>query len=383
MRYYLQNMSKNKARASTLDLKWVSTLGLVDQRRKAVQKGNNVERNRLGHMIHRQLKTDKEEWLMRKCDIMETASNRGDARTLFRTIDELSDQNQSRSTTPLIKDKTGFVIRQKEAQLRRWAEHFDELLNRPDPVEEDSDLDVTCQNTCMPDCSINTAPPTEDEIRRAIKNLKTGKAAGPDKVVAEALQAGGDVLIKPLLKLLEVIWRKEEVPQAWKDGIVIPIHKKGEKSDCSNYRGITLLSVAGKILTTIIQWRILQNLEETTDEQQAGFRPGRGCADQIFSLRRIQERRLKHGKPLAIVFVDFSAAFDSIHRPSLWKALKINGIPEKIVNILQNIYFNANSRIRVKGELSPGFSVNTGVRQGCVISPKLFVLLFPRNYYTL
>ena len=141
---------------------------------------------------------------------------------------------------------------------------------------------------------------------------------------------------------------------------------------CSNYRGITLLSIAGKVLTTIIQQRILSTIEHVTDEQQAGFKPGRGCVDQIFNLKQVQERRVKYEKDYVTVFVDFSAAFDSVHRKSLWNALLSNGLPGKIVNILRSLYDNANSHVRSEGCLSNPFKITTGVRQGCVISPKLF-----------
>ena len=152
----------------------------------------------------------------------------------------------------------------------------------------------------------------------------------------------------------------------------MPIHKKGAKTACENYRGISLLVIAGKILTAVIRARLSDHYEANAREAQAGFRRGRGCTDQVFALRQICERRIRNNRRFFALFVDFRAAFDSIHRESHWKCLLISGVPRKIVNLLATLYEGNSNRVRAYGELSRPFEVTTGVRQGCIISPCLF-----------
>lgn len=102
------------------------------------------------------------------------------------------------------------------------------------------------------------------------------------------------------------------------------------------------------------------------------LRPGRGCSDQIFSVRQVLEERIRCGKKTIAVFIDFRSAFDSVHRESMWKALKAIGVPPKLVNVIAAFYDITPCRVKVHGERSHSFLIQTGVRQGCVLSPLLF-----------
>ena len=108
---------------------------------------------------------------------------------------------------------------------------------------------------------------------------------------------------------------------------------------------------------------------------QAGFRTGRSCVDQCFALRQLIEKSLEMQLAVKINFIDFKAAFDSVHRDSLWKVLRAYGIPEKIVNIMKNTYEGSECCVKVDGEVTGWFPVTAGVRQGCIWSPLLFGVL--------
>ena len=172
--------------------------------------------------------------------------------------------------------------------------------------------------------------------------MKNGKVAGPDGIPAEALKADVNTSVEMLHSLFEEIWEKEEIPAEWKEGYLIKIPKKGDLSCCDNYRGITLLSVPGKILNRII-------LERTLREQQAGFRQDN--------------------------FVDYEKAFDSVDRETLWKVLRHYGVPNKLVNMIKNSCEGMSCRVIHEGQLIKNFEVRTGVRQGCLLSPFLFILV--------
>ena len=135
-------------------------------------------------------------------------------------------------------------------------------------------------------------------------------------------------------------------PDEWGKGIILPLPKKGDLSFCNNNRGITLLDIAGKVFSTILLMRVKEEVDIRMRENQAGFRKGRSCSDQIFSLNQVIEKCLDQQLPCLINFIDFKAAFDSVHRPSLWEILKIYGIPSKIFNLVKNSYRETTCAVR-------------------------------------
>ena len=126
------------------------------------------------------------------------------------------------------------------------------------------------------------------------------------------------------------IWQEEEIPTEWKEGYLIKLPKKGDLSNCANYRGITLLSVPGKVFSRILLNRMKDAVDAQLRDQQACFRKDRSCTDQITSLRIILEQSQEWNSSLYINFLDFEKAFDSVDRGSLWKLLRHFGVPEKI-----------------------------------------------------
>ena len=168
---------------------------------------------------------------------------------------------------------------------------------------------------------------------------------------------------------------ERRVPDAWKKGIIIKLPKKGDLKDCGNWRGINLLSVPGKVFCRVMLKRIKTSLDKILREEQAGFRPGRSCKDQIFVLRTILEQSMEWNSTLYLNFIDFEKAFDSVHHDTLWKILKSYGFPQKIINILQSMYCDNQCSVKHGGQLSEWFRVKSGVRQGCVISPMLFLVV--------
>jgi len=157
----------------------------------------------------------------------------------------------------------------------------------------------------------------EDEISKAVNKLKTNKAAGLDGIPAELLQCGGETVVKGMTQLFNTIWHTEDVPKEWRQGVIVPLPKKGCLSDCNNWRGITLLSVPSKVFCSVLLNRLQKEVDAVLREEQAGFPTGRSCSEQILTLRNIIEQCHKWQKPLHINYIDLKKAFDSIHRDSL------------------------------------------------------------------
>jgi len=157
------------------------------------------------------------------------------------------------------------------------------------------------------------------ETIKALRKLKNNKAAGLDEITAELLKHGKERVAQELTHLFNRLWHAEDVPEEWRQGIIIPLPCL---SGCNNWRGITILSVPGKAFCSIILNRLKTELDQRLREEQAGFRSGRSCAEQILTLRNITDQSRKWQKPVFINYIDFKKAFDSIHRNALWKMLK-------------------------------------------------------------
>ena len=183
-----------------------------------------------------------------------------------------------------------------------------------------------------------------------------------------------EVTVDILHPLFEQIWNEEKFPEEWKEGHLIKLPKKGDLTNCNNYRGITLLVIVGKVFNRIILNRMKCAVDEKLRDNKAGFRANRSCTDQIVTLRIIIEQTLEWNSSAYINFMDYQKAFDSVDRTTLWKLMRHYGIPEKLVNLVSKSYEGTSCQVCHEGQLSESFEIKTGVRQGCLLSPFLFNL---------
>nr|KAG5699610.1 hypothetical protein BaRGS_000726 [Batillaria attramentaria] len=321
----------------------------------------------VNRQVKRSARNDKRNFINDLTEEAETAAGQRNMKRLYEITRTLSGKNNN-PTRP-VKDKNGQIITKEEDQRTRWAEHFKETLNRPPPPVP-PDIPPAAQLL-----DISTNLPTKTEIIKAIKSLKSGKAAGPDCIPPEALKADIQTSTDMLHPLLRKIWESESVPQDWKKGHLVKLPKKGDLSSCSNWRGIMLLSIPGKVLTRIILERLKTALDKTLREEQAGFRNDRSCTDHIATMRIIIEQSLEWQTPLYSTFVDFQKAFDSVDREVIWKLMSHYGFPPKFVNIIRQLYEDATCQVIHDGKLTEPFTVRTGVRQGCILSPTIFLMV--------
>ncbi|XP_078679467.1 uncharacterized protein LOC144915099 [Branchiostoma floridae x Branchiostoma belcheri] len=353
----LQKLDKRKQKKAELN-----TSRTRSEKRKAQEAYTVADKD-----VKKSIKKDKREHFDSLAKQAEEAAGKGNLRDLYMVTRKLAGKFQQ-SDKP-VKDKQGNPLTTTEEQLKRWAEHFGELLNRPAP---EAPPDIPPADAELP---INTGKPTKTEIKKAIMSLRNGKSAGPDDIPAEALKADVGSSTNILHSLFSRIWEEEQVPQDWREGTLIKLPKKGDLGNCNNYRGIMLLSVPGKVFNRILLERMREAVDAKLRDEQAGFRKNRSCADQIATLRIIIEQSLEWNSPLYINFIDYEKAFDSIDRNTLWKILRHYGIPEKIISLIQSTYKDMSCRVLHAGQLSESFEVTTGVRQGCLLSPFLFLLV--------
>ena len=188
-----------------------------------------------------------------------------------------------------------------------------------------------------------------------------------------------DGIAQVLWNKIDKSWKTEHLPEDWKVAQLVPLYKNiGKGKDCSNYRGISLLSVPGKVFAAVNLNRCKEALDKVLGEEQCGFRKSRGYTDQLFVLRQIIEKALLYQVDLSLCFIDFRAAFDSVERDRMYETMRHYGLPVIIVKIIKNSYDGFKCRFKSEGVVGDTFDVRAGVRQCDVWSPFLFGLVI--NY---
>ncbi|XP_037959407.1 uncharacterized protein LOC119688812 [Teleopsis dalmanni] len=205
---------------------------------------------------------------------------------------------------------------------------------------------------------------TLDEFTDAIKQMKNGKSPGEDSISAELIKHCGESSKMELFTLIKRVWAEESLLEAWLTSVVVPLHKEGDKLDCNNYRGITLLSTCYKIFTCILNKRLKNAAEEILGEYQGGFRPNRSTTDQIFLLKHNLEMSFEFNALVHMLFIDFNQAFDSIDRKMIQKALQSLGINQKLIKLIMITLCNTTGKVIVQDSLTDAFEFKSGVKQG-------------------
>ncbi|CAB1110683.1 unnamed protein product [Ectocarpus sp. CCAP 1310/34] len=283
---------------------------------------------------------------------------------------------------PWAMNENGVLLRNKNAILKRWRRFFDTLLNSKSPTLNPDVVEQVTQRPATRATRRLAAVPDLEEVEVATKGLGNWKAVGPDLLAAELLKVDGDdepVVLERLRAIFVEVWNGGEMPQEWKDAIIKVLYKKGGRSNCNNFRGISLLSHVGKILAKTITNRLSAFCEanEILPEEQCGFRPGRSTVCMLFVVRRLQELGRRRRIPLYMCFIDLQKAYDSVDRELLWKVLARAGIPGEMIAVIRKFHVGMRARVRTDdGELSDWFPVTQGLRQGCSMSPLLFNVFF-------
>ena len=174
-----------------------------------------------------------------------------------------------------------------------------------------------------------------------------------------------------LHSICQKIWKTQQRPQDWKRSFFIPIPKKGNTKECSNYRTIVLISHGSKVMLKILQARLQQYMNQKIPNVQAGFRKGRGTRDQIANIFLIIQKARDFQKNTYFCFTYYTKAFDCVDHKQLWKILKEMGIPDHVTCLLINLHEGQEGTVRTRHGMMDWFKIGKGVHQGCVLSPCL------------
>jgi hypothetical protein len=200
-----------------------------------------------------------------------------------------------------VKDEKGDLLADSNNILNMWKNYFSQLLIAHN-VSDVRQIEVRTAEPLVPDSS-------RLEVEIAIAKLKRYKSSGSDHIPAEIIQAGAKILLSAIHKLINSVWNKEELPDQWNESIIAPVHKKGDKTDCNNYCGISLLSTSYNILSNILLSKLSLYTDEIIGDHQCEFRHNRSTTDdQIFCIRQILEKKWEYNETVYQRIIDFKKA---------------------------------------------------------------------------
>ncbi|KAK3530194.1 hypothetical protein QTP86_018067 [Hemibagrus guttatus] len=220
----------------------------------------------------------------------------------------------------VIKDRDGRVLTSEESVQRRWKEYFEELMN------EENEREKRVEGVNSVEQKVDKI--RKDEVRKALKRMKSGKAVGPDDIPVEVWKCLGEAAVEFLTSLFNRVLESEKMPEGWRRSVLVSIFKnKGDLQSCSNYNGIQLMSHKMKLWERVVEARLRKVVEIC--EQQYGFMPRKSTTDAIFALRILMEKYKDGQRELHCVFVDLEKVYDRVQREELWYCMRKSGVAEK------------------------------------------------------
>ena len=308
---------------------------------------------------------------------LETRIREGDQAGFYEHLTRMNQEGKRDRSSAYVEDENGVLLRDVELIRERWVRWFHTLPNAKSPRLDPNIAEGLDQ---WPENMPLGVQPTMQELTDAIRSLANGKAVGPHGVCIELFKitlSGDPALRRRLLDIVVRIWWGGEVPQQWKDAIIMVFHKKKGRTEYDNYRGISLVAHADKILLKINARRLSECCGRVgiLPEEQSGFRRNRSTTDIM--IRRLQELARKKRIPLYVRLSDLTKAYDSVDRTLLWTVLARFGVPQNIISAIRQFHDGMRACVRLDDRVcSRWFAVGEGLRQGCALPPLLFNIFF-------
>ncbi len=353
---------------------WITPqmINKMDERREWRSKNNDEGKRRyrqLNNELRREASKAKEEWWNAECNELEELNAKGRSDLVYAKVAKLTWKNREKGRSVSVEDDAGKTITDPEEVRERWRTYIETLYDKEGKPKME-DLEIEEENKVDED---ERGPEVlRSEILLAISEMKEGKAVGVDEIPSEMLKNLGENAINELCGVCQSMYEEGKWPDDFTRIAMIPLPKKNNATKCSDYRTISLICHASKIMLKVLTKRIEARAKHLLGRNQFGFRKGCGTRDAVGVMRTLCERCLENGKEVYICFVDFEKAFDRVDWVKMFEILKSLHVDWRDRRLLQDLYMRQEAVVRVAGgESDPGI-IGRGVRQGCPISPLLF-----------
>ena len=315
--------------------KWLSeeALQIAVKRREVKSKGKKERYSHLNAEFQKIARRDKKAFLSDQCKEIEENNRMGKMRH-FKKIRDTKGKFHAKMGS--IKDRNGMDLTEAEDIKKRWQEYTEELYKKDLHEPENHNGVVTHLEPDILEC----------EVKWALGSITMNKASGGDGIPVELFQILKDDAMKLLHSVCQQIWKTQQWPEDWKSSIFIPIPKKGNPRECSNYCTIALILHASKVMLKILQASLQQYMNRELPDVQAGFRKGRGTRNQIANIHWIIKQAKEFQKNIYFCFIDYVKAFDCVDHNKLWKIVKDMGIPDQLDCLLRNLYAGQEAVVR-------------------------------------
>ena len=272
----------------------------------------------------------------------------------------------NKESIPGLKDTNGGIITDPLEKANRLNSYYASVFSG----KRDSQLGITINSESMEVFSVCIK-----SLRKRLAVCGRKKSVGPDGIPGAILQKGGEAMVPYLVRLMDLSLNNSNLPDDWKKATVIPIYKKGDRALVSNYRPISLTSVVCKQLEHAIAGYIRHQWEmnKWLHERQHGFRPGYSCESQLVTVCQDLAEALDDGGRIDSIIIDFTKAFDLVPHDRLITKIAGSGLDGRVLGWIRDFLTGRSQRVRVDGHLSEEIEVTSGVPQGSVLGPLLFL----------